>query len=116
MQTAARKNEIYQQTLYQSSLLVSQWTGPSEHESTAPCHFVLSTPSNYKFFQEMARVFLLPQQPRGNFTHIEHKTKKNMLTSEFHFFRITRDRPGFVGLKQAFLGVLTPNVPGVSNL
>jgi hypothetical protein len=49
----------------------------ANNRASPPCHFVLSTPSIYKFFQEMARVFHLLLQARGNFTLIHFYAPKS---------------------------------------
>jgi hypothetical protein len=69
--TAAVKNESSTSKLCTN--LPSLWVNglvQANNSASPPCHFVLSTPSNYKFFQEMARVFHPLLQARGNFTLI----------------------------------------------
>jgi hypothetical protein len=69
--TAALKNESSTGKLRTN--LPSLWVNglvQANNRASPPCHFVLSTPSIYKFFQEMARVFRPLLQARGNFTLI----------------------------------------------
>jgi hypothetical protein len=68
---AAVKNES--STTKLCTNLPSLWVNglvQANNRASPPCHFVLSTPSNYKFFQEMAREFQPLLQARGNFTLI----------------------------------------------
>ena len=72
VQTAAVKKESSTSKLRTN--LPSLWVNglvQANNRASPPCHFVLSTPSNYKFFQEMARGFHLLLKARGNFTSLQ---------------------------------------------